>query len=96
MNTVAEHFTHTLAGSPPQTVILTDYSLKSDQCTGGPTGLPPEISDRPLDLKRENTESWIIVPIMTNYSWYYKCFSELLSCLLNNTLIGSLMTCLDS
>ena len=29
-HTVAENFTHTLAGSPPQTVILTDYSLKSD------------------------------------------------------------------
>ena len=42
---VAEKFTHTLAGSPPPTVIITDYSLKSvilmdyslksDQCISG-------------------------------------------------------------
>ena len=35
---VAENFTHTLAGSPPQTVILTDYSLKSDHYQ---RGFPP-------------------------------------------------------
>ena len=28
---VAEKFTYALPGSPPQTVILTDYSLKSEQ-----------------------------------------------------------------
>ena len=30
-HTVAKKFKHTLAGSPPQTVIHTNYSLKSDQ-----------------------------------------------------------------
>ena len=30
VHAVAENFTHALAGSPPQNVILTDYSLKSD------------------------------------------------------------------
>ena len=34
---VAEKFTHALAGSPPQTVILSDYSLKSDHCSWGCT-----------------------------------------------------------
>ena len=31
MRAVSENFTHALAGSPQQTVILADYSLKSDQ-----------------------------------------------------------------
>ena len=35
MHAVAEKFTHALAGSPPQTVILTDYSLKLEQAGGG-------------------------------------------------------------
>ena len=34
-HTVAKFFTYILAGSPPQTVILTDYSLKSDQVVKG-------------------------------------------------------------
>ena len=44
---VAENFTHTLAGSPPQTVILTDYSLKTDQSYSShirfALGLPEDI-----------------------------------------------------